>query len=292
MAYLVGVDLGGTKTEAVLLDSGLATISRRRVPTPSQSYAGILSSMAGLVGGITGDAKDYTVGVCTPGSLSRDGLIQNSNTRCLAGMPFLDDLERALGTEIKMENDANCFALAESRLGAAAGHGTVFGVIMGTGVGGGIIHGGRIYRGRNMLAGEWGHHTLHTGGKKCHCGKRGCVEAYLSGPALESRWAELSGSEMDTQEILQHLGTAHGRAWKAELVENFGRALANVIDILDPDIMVLGGGLSNIGFLYTEGRDSVYGHALSSIDTPILRNRLGDSAGVFGAALLGAGMEC
>jgi fructokinase len=171
--------------------------------------------------------------------------------------------------------------------GAAVGYGVVFGVILGTGVGGGIIIDGKIHRGRTYIAGEWGHHTLHQNGNKCYCGRFGCVETYISGPALEKRWSELTGRTKSLTSIVQNLNSDEAQQWKKEFLENFGMGLANVIDILDPDVIVLGGGVSNVDFLYTEGRNAVYGQVFSDlVDTPILKNKLGDSAGVFGAALL------
>ena len=186
-----------------------------------------------------------------------------------------------------MENDANCFTLAESKLGAAKNYNMVFGVIMGTGVGGGIVVNGKLHKGRTNIAGEWGHHTLKKGGNKCYCGKNGCVETYISGPALEKSWKELTGKTESLSLIIQNLTSDTAKQWKIEFLENFGTSLANVIDILDPDVIVLGGGVSNISFLYDEGKNSVYEKVFSDlIDTPILKNQLGDSAGVFGASLL------
>ena len=186
-----------------------------------------------------------------------------------------------------MENDANCFTLAESKLGAAKNYNMVFGVIMGTGVGGGIVVNGKLHKGRTNIAGEWGHHTLKIGGNKCYCGKNGCVETYISGPALEKSWKELTGKTESLSLIIQNLTSDTAKQWKIEFLENFGTSLANVIDILDPDVIVLGGGVSNISFLYDEGKNSVYEKVFSDlIDTPILKNQLGDSAGVFGASLL------
>ena len=158
---------------------------------------------------------------------------------------------------------------------------------MGTGIGGGIVINGKIHHGRTNIAGEWGHHTLHQNGNNCYCGKQGCVETYISGPALEKRWQELTGKSQNIPEIIKNLENSNARKWKNEFLENFGFGLANVIDILDPDVIVLGGGLSNIDFLYNEGKNSVYHKVFSDmIDTPIIKNKLGDSAGVFGAALL------
>jgi fructokinase len=186
-----------------------------------------------------------------------------------------------------MENDANCFAMAESTMGAAKKFNLVFGVIMGTGVGGGIVIDGKLHRGRTNIGGEWGHHTLHRNGNPCYCGKTGCTETYISGPSLEQRWTMLTGNSLPLPEILTNLDSEIGQKWKDEFLENFGYGLANVISILDPDAIVLGGGLSNIDFLYTEGKESVYDKVFSDlVETPILKNQLGDSAGVYGAALL------
>lgn len=288
--YRIGVDLGGTKTEAVLLDGDMAAVRRKRVPTPRDSYDGIVGSIAGLVSEIRGGAGgDCSVGICTPGAASaRTGLVWNSNTRCLTGRPLRRDLEERLGQEVAMENDANCFALAEAVMGAARGYRTVFGVILGTGVGGGIVIDGAIHRGRSGAAGEWGHHTLRPGGNPCHCGRRGCAETYLSGPALEGRWSDLTGLRQPLADVVAgDLSAPRAARWKGEFLEDLGAALANVAAILDPDAIVLGGGVSNAPFLYDEGREAVHRHMLGGrADTPVLRNELGDSAGVFGACML------
>jgi len=286
--YKLGVDLGGTKIEAILLDENLNTIQRKRVPTPQNDYSQILNTINSLSADLLENVKDYSIGICTPGAISKKtGLIKNSNTQCLIEKPLKEDLEKKLGQKISMENDANCFAIAESTLGVAKGFDVVFGVIMGTGVGGGIVINGKIHQGRTNIAGEWGHHTLHQNGNNCYCGKQGCVETYISGPALEKRWKELTGKSQNMPEIIQNIEGSKVKQWKDEFLENFGFGLANVIDILDPDVIVLGGGLSNIDFLYTEGKNSVYQKVFSDlVDTPIMKNKLGDSAGVFGAALL------
>jgi len=284
--YKIGIDLGGTKIEAVCLDESLNLIQKKRISTNQQNgYTGIVNSIASLVRDITKNIDDYSVGICTPGAISKKtGLIKNSNTQCLIGMPLKEDLEKSLDKKIKMENDANCFAMAEAKMGAAVGYGIVFGVIMGTGVGGGIVIDGKIHHGRTNIAGEWGHHTLHQDGNLCYCGRRGCVETYISGPALEKRWEEFTGKKESLPTIIPN---SESTQWKQEFLDNFGTSLANVIDILDPDVIVLGGGLSNIDFLYTQGKQAVYGNVFSDlIDTPIIPNKLGDSAGVFGAALL------
>ncbi|WP_016939497.1 MULTISPECIES: ROK family protein [Nitrosopumilus] len=288
MLYKLGVDLGGTKIEAILLDDSLYVLERKRVPTPQENYHKIIDTISNLVSEITSDVSDFSLGICTPGAISKQtGLIKNSNTQCLIGKPLKEDLEEKLHKKISMENDANCFVMAESKLGAAKKFASVFGVIMGTGVGGGISINGKLHSGRTNIAGEWGHHTLHRNGNPCYCGKTGCVETYISGPALEKRWEIMTGEKKSMPEILSNIDGDVAQKWKNEFLENFGFGLANVIDILDPDAIVLGGGLSNIDFLYTEGKKSVYEKVFSDlVDTPILKNKLGDSAGVYGAALL------
>ena len=286
--YKLGVDLGGTKTEAILLDENFSVIKRKRIPTPQNDYQKILDSISSLVLDISKNVTDFSLGVCTPGAISKQtGLIKNSNTQCLIGKSLKEDLENKLGKKIFMENDANCFTMAEATLGAGINFDSIFGVILGTGVGGGIVIDKKLHSGRTNIGGEWGHHTLHRNGNLCYCGKHGCVETYISGPALENHWKKLSGKSQSLKEILPDIDNEYGKKWKDEFLENFGYGLANVIDILDPDAIILGGGLSNIDFLYTEGKESVYSKVFSDlVDTPILKNELGDSAGVFGACML------
>jgi len=288
--HKIGIDLGGTKIEGILLDEKYNTIQRKRVETHQENgYDSIVKSIISLVNELKGKtSEEISVGMCTPGvTNANSGLIKNSNTQCLIGMPLKNDIENILGYEIVMENDANCFALSESVLGSAKGHDVVFGVIMGTGVGGGIVINETLHKGRTNIAGEWGHHTLHTNGNECYCGKQGCVETYISGPALEKRWLEISGKKEPLQSIVQDFSDEKAKQWKEEFLENFGIGLANVIDILDPDVIVLGGGVSNIPFLYDEGKEAVYDKVFNdSVDTPILKNSLGDSAGVFGACMI------
>jgi len=286
--YKIGVDLGGTKTEAILLDENLDVINRKRIPTPQNDYNQILDSISILVSEISENISDFSLGICTPGAISKKtGLIKNSNTQCLIGKSLKEDLENKIGKKISMENDANCFTMAEATMGVAIDYDLVFGVILGTGVGGGIIINKKLHPGRTNIAGEWGHHTLHRNGNQCYCGKTGCVETYISGPALENSWAILSGKSKSLPEIITNIDNDVGKQWKDEFLENFGYSLANVIDILDPDVIVLGGGLSNIDFLYSEGKESVYNKVFSDlVDTPIMKNQLGDSAGVFGACML------
>jgi len=288
--HKIGIDLGGTKTEGILLDDNFEIIERKRVKTNQQEgYSSILDLIKNLVDDLRQKTDQKTsLGICTPGSLSKkSGLIKNSNTQCLIGKDLKTDLENIFKHDISIENDANCFALAESKLGVAKNFDVVFGVIMGTGVGGGLIINDHIHNGRTNIAGEWGHHCIWPQGNSCYCGKQGCVETYLSGPALEKRWEQLTNKRQSLTEIIQKSDDNLLQKWKTEFLDNFGLALGNVIDILDPDVIVLGGGLSNIPFLYDEGKNSVYQKVFSDqIDTPILKNSLGDSAGVFGACMI------
>jgi len=288
LLYKIGVDLGGTKTEVIVLDENLDILERKRVPTPQNNYDEIINTISTLVLDVSENISDFTLGICCPGAISKQtGLIKNSNTQCLIGKSLKKDLENKLQKQISIENDANCFALSESKMGAGIGFDLVFGVILGTGVGGGIVINNTLHSGRTNIAGEWGHHTLHQNGNSCYCGKFGCVETYISGPSLEKRWNQLTGLTQSMPEIIDNFDYTIGTSWKNEFLENFGSGLANVIDILDPDVIILGGGLSNIDFLYTEGKESIYSKVFSDIvETPILKNKLGDSSGVFGAALL------
>ena len=288
MLYKLGVDLGGTKIEAALLDESFNVIERKRIPTPQNDYQKILNSISSLVLNISENISDFSLGVCTPGAISKQtGLIKNSNTQCLIDRSLKEDLENILGKKISMENDANCFTMAEATLGIAVDYDLVFGVILGTGIGGGIVIDKKLHSGRTNIAGEWGHHVLHRDGNLCYCGKTGCVETYISGPSLENQWTKLTGKSQSLPDILSNIDDKVGKKWKDEFLENFGYGLANVIDILDPDVIVLGGGLSNIDFLYVEGKESIHNKVFSDlVDTPILKNKLGDSAGVFGACML------
>lgn len=299
-SLLLGVDLGGTKIEAVALDSSAAVMEavvlRRRIPTPrDEGYDGILAAVAALCREVAAEVgvevRTAPIGVGMPGGITRAGLVKNSNTTCLNGRPFRADLERILGRAIAFDNDANCFTLAEARLGAARMHadGVVFGVIMGTGVGGGIAVRGEVWPGAQGIAGEWGHHAVFPDrGPACYCGGRGCLELFASGTAVEADYQRRAGEKRKLAEIAACRGAdPHADAAIAILLEAFGRGLANVIDILDPSAVVLGGGLSNLDFLYREGRDRVAALVFNDeLVTPILPNQLGDSAGVIGAALL------
>lgn len=311
---VIGVDLGGTKIEAVAARrsaQGLDVLVRRRIATErDRGYDAVLAAVAALIQSVATEAgvdvAKVPIGVGMPGGVTRrGGLIKNSNTVCLNGRPFRSDLTNALGRAILFDNDASCFALAEARLGAAAAYsgGVVFGVIMGTGVGGGVVLQGSIWAGAQGIAGEWGHHAVFHGDRgsdpaaagaadrgPCYCGQRGCLEQYASGPAVEDDYARRAGARRDLAAIAARRGEdPHARAAIEVLVDAFGRGLANVITILDPSAVVIGGGVSNLDLLYDEGRARVAEYVFNDeLTTPILRNSLGDSAGVLGAALLSA----
>ena len=286
----IGIDLGGTKIEGILLDENFNEITRKRISTnQDHGYDSVLKSISSLVQDLrTKSNSETSIGICTPGIISKNtGLIKNSNTQCLIDKPLKNDLENLLEQKISMENDANCFALAEATLGAGKNFDLVFGVIMGTGVGGGVIIRKKIHTGRANIAGEWGHHCIRPDGNSCYCGNNGCIETYISGPALERYWTKLTYKTESLHEIVKKLDSEVGKGWKEDFLENFGLGLANVIDILDPDAIILGGGVSNIDFLYDEGKNAVYEKVFSDqIDTPILKNELGDSSGVFGACMI------
>jgi predicted NBD/HSP70 family sugar kinase len=298
----VGIDLGGTKIEILALDDRGSTLHRARVPTPAGDYDATVGTIVGLVQEAQrrfGPARG--VGVGTPGAISRvTGFIKNSNSVCLNGRNLREDLQIALGRPVHLGNDANCFALSEATDGAGAGAASVFGVILGTGVGGGLVVNGRIVDGPNGIGGEWGHNPLWLGGRTgrdtprpCFCGRVGCVETVLSGPALEAdhTWAAgaRSGAHLTAAQIAQH--ALAGEPACTQTLERYARhlaqALAVVINIVDPDVIVLGGGLSNIDSLY-EQVPRYWGTWVFSDDvhTRLARNRHGDSSGVRGAAWL------
>jgi fructokinase len=292
--FRIGIDLGGTKIEGVVLDPQGKELFRQRVDTQQEKgYDHILGRIQGLHDDLAAPIQNqpHTFGIGVPGVVSpRTGLMKNSNTLCLIGRPLKTDLERLLGRNIEIQNDANCFAMAEALHGAGKGKKLVFGVIMGTGCGGGIVHNGEVITGPQAIAGEWGHMSINPDGPLCYCGQRGCVETYISGGGLEKRYAEQFDAKKSLKEIVKdyQAGDAKTVAFMKVFFRNFGRALANLIDILDPDVVVLGGGVSNFDALYTEGVTEVARQVFSdSLETPIVKHQLGDSAGVIGAALIG-----
>lgn len=298
----IGVDLGGTKIEIVALGDDGATLLRHRVATPSGDYAATVAAIAALVEmaertlGCLGSVG-VGVGIGIPGAESlATGLIKNANSTCLIGRPLRADLEAALGREVRLANDANCFALSEASDGAAAGADVVFGVILGTGVGGGIVVNGRVLRGANAIAGEWGHCYLPPALESeigqdpvCYCGRRGCVETYLSGPGLAADHLRATGDALNAEQIAAS-ADAGDMACEATLQRYEARlayALSQVINILDPDVVVLGGGLSNLERLYRNVPACWGAHVFSDeVRTRLVRNLHGDSSGVRGAAWL------
>ena len=288
----IGIDLGGTKTEGVLMDDTGGILHRLRRPTPRQEgYEAVLANIAALVAEL--EARVGTrcrVGIGTPGVLdSASGLLKNSNTTILNGQPLGRDLETLLRRPLRFSNDANCFALSEAVDGAGREGEVVFGVILGTGVGGGIVIGRRVLGGRQQIAGEWGHNPLEPGGPECYCGRRGCVETLLSGPGMERDHHAATGESLTAPEIAHRAsaGEPGAAATLERYLDRFGRALAVVINIRDPDGVVLGGGMSNIRRLYTGGRERVAAHVFNTeFLTPVVPNRHGDSSGVRGAARL------
>ena len=281
----IGIDVGGTKIEALALDDAGRQAFRKRVPTPRGDYAATLDAVAALVREIGAG----TVGVGIPGALSRiTGLVKNANSTWLIDKPLKQDLERVLGREVRLENDANCFALSEAVDGAGAGAPVVFGVILGTGVGAGIVVERKVLIGRNAIAGEWGHNPLPLPTPddlplpRCYCGRLGCIETYLSGPGLEDDHERITGEKRAARDIAAQSGPALDR-----YMERLARSLAGVINILDPDVIVLGGGMSNVERLYTDVPRLWTRHVFSDqVATRLVRNVHGDSSGVRGAAWL------
>jgi fructokinase/N-acetylglucosamine kinase len=320
-----GIDLGGTKIELITLDGTGQEALRRRVPTPQNDYPATVATIATLVQQAEAElGASGTVGVGTPGAISpASGRIKNANSTCLNGQPLQQDLERALNRPIRLANDANCLALSEATDGAAAGAATVFGVILGTGVGGGIVVNGQVLTGANAIAGEWGHSPLpyfqfahaqadraSTGmhpatgeallhpwpnpreldaAAACYCGKKGCIETWLSGRALAADHVRYGGEDLPTHEIAQLAQAGYGpcSATLARYEERLARALAGVINLLDPDVIVLGGGVSNISRLYDTVPRLWPRYVFSDrIDTQLVPPKFGDSSGVRGAAWL------
>lgn len=291
----IGIDLGGTKTEIVLLAPDESILLRRRSPTPRQAgYEAILQEVANLTRMAVVElppATGYTIGIGIPGSLDVDsGLVRNANSTCLNNRPLQQDLEHLLRHPVRVRNDADCFTLAETRAGAARGFGLVFGVIMGTGCGGGICIKGVVREGPHRIAGEWGHFSVNPQGQPCYCGNRGCVETLISGSGVEQAFFLATGQRLTMHEIVARARAGDSACQKQfkQFLDDFGRCLGGVISVLDPDAVVLGGGLSNIDELYDIGLERVRQYAFhSGIRTPILKNSLGDSSGVFGAAWIG-----
>ena len=294
----LGIDLGGTKIEVIALGDGDQILLRDRVPTPKSSYEDVVRAMRDLV--VAAEQKTGqkgTLGVAIPGTISAaTGFVKNANSTQLLGHPLDKDLEAALGRPVRVANDANCFALSEATDGAAKSKNIVFGIIAGTGVGGGISTGGRVLIGAHGIAGEWGHNPLPAMSVEelqmaphCYCGKSGCIEAWCSGPALSAQFKHISGRDLQGTEIAAEAdrGDERARIVMALYFDRFARAIAGVVNILDPDAIVLGGGLSNIESLYLALPPLVERYAfMPESPTAIVKNMHGDSSGVRGAAWL------
>ncbi len=298
----IGIDLGGTKIEAIALDEQGVTLARQRVPTPAGDYAATVQAVTDLVLSLEKSQEQIgTVGVATPGAIAPGtGRLKNANSVCLNGQPLQVDLQTALQREVRLANDADCFALSEATDGAATGAAVAFGVIVGTGTGGGVVVNGQLLRGANAISGEWGHNPLpwpqldELPGPECYCGRRGCIETFLSGPGLARDHAAMTGEQGDAVEIVAQAeaGNANAEASLQRYAQRMARALASVINLLDPEVIVLGGGMSNIYRLY-ETVPLLWGEYVFStgVENEPVRTRLlppkhGDSSGVRGAAWL------
>lgn len=293
----IGVDLGGTKIEVVVLDQAGHTLFSKRLPTPGGDYAGTVRAVAALVREAeSAVGREASVGVGTPGCISQaTGLMKNSNSVCLNGQPLDRDLAQALGRPVRLANDANCFALSEATDGAAAGARVVFGVIVGTGTGGGVVVDGRVLPGANGIGGEWGHNPLpwprdeELPGPPCYCGKHGCIETFLSGPGLQAHYRHIAGHDLSAQEIVAQAGQGDSVAEQVlqRYEDRMARGLASIINVLDPDVIVLGGGMSNITRLYETVPRLWTQYVFSDqVVTRLAKARYGDASGVRGAAWL------
>jgi fructokinase len=292
----IGIDLGGTKIEAIALDAGGRERLRRRIPAPRDNYDATLNAIAGVVADAEHAVGESSIGIGMPGVISPStGLVKNANSTWLNGRPLKEDLARILGRDVRLANDANCFALSEATDGAGAGFRTVFGVIVGTGTGGGIVVSGRVLIGPNAVAGEWGHNPLpwpdaaEWPGPSCYCGRTGCIETFLSGPGLMRAHAADTGVTLEPELIVQRAqaGDPSARASLDRYAHRMARALASVINVLDPDVIVLGGGMSNIASLYDTVPALWKPFVFSDrVTTPLRRATHGDASGVRGAAWL------
>ena len=296
-AMRLGIDLGGTKTEIIALAEAGSELYRKRVDTPSGSYDAIVAAMAGLVAEAESElGRRGTVGVGIPGTISaKTGLVKNANSTALNGHPLDQDLGRALGREVRCQNDANCLALSEAVDGAGTGHRVVFAAILGTGCGAGLAVAGRPWAGPNLVAGEWGHNPLpwmtpaEFPGPACWCGKTSCIEKWISGTGFADDYARAAGTRLKGEQIvaLARNGDAAARGAMERYADRLARALAHAINLLDPDVIVLGGGMSNVDELYERVPRQLPAYVFGGeAETPIVRSRHGDSSGVRGAAWL------
>ena len=289
-----GLDLGGTKMEAILIDGDGAIVWRERRPTPAEDYQAIIDTIGALVAEADTQARQpVSVGIGMPGSLSPvTGLVRNSNTQSLNGQPIRQDVEACLARPVRLANDANCFALSEAQDGAGQGAQSVFGVILGTGCGGGLVINGALQEGVNGVGGEWGHNPLaaptidEVPGPACYCGRTGCNEVWISGSGFARDHAATTGQNMTAEEIIA-AATPEAEASFERLCDRIARALGAVVNLIDPEAIVLGGGLSNVEALYTRVPEIWHNYIFSdAIETKLLKNRHGDSSGVRGAAWL------
>jgi fructokinase len=292
----IGIDLGGTKIEGLVLDSGGVEVARERIATP-RSYDGTLDAIVGIVAGLEAEAGGIaSVGVGLPGTISpATGKVKNANSTWLIGHPLDEDLAQRLRRPVRLSNDANCFALSEAADGAGRDASVVFGVILGTGVGGGVVVQGNVLEGAQRVAGEWGHNPIpwpldgERPGPSCYCGKRGCIETYLSGPGLEHDHAANTGQARTTYEIAAGLGSGDPDALASfsRYVDRLARGLATVVNVVDPDVVVLGGGMSNLPGLASATRAALPAWVFTDeVSTRVVLNQHGDSSGVRGAAWL------
>lgn len=291
----IGIDLGGTKIEIIALDEHGQETQRRRVPTPQSGYGDTIRTIRDLVTSTEATlGQSGSVGIAIPGTISPvTGMVKNANSTRLIGHPLDKDLAAALGRRVRLANDANCFALSEATDGAGRGCHVVFGIIAGTGIGGGVCVGGRVIGGPHGIAGEWGHNPLPAANADeilqaplCYCGRRGCIEAWCSGPAIAAEFHRMTGRALEPAEIAAS-SDADARAAMERFYDRFARAIATLVNILDPDAIVLGGGLSNIEALYTELPARIERHAFTPEGpSRLVKNVHGDSSGVRGAAWL------
>ena len=294
--FRLGIDLGGTKTEVAVLDDNFHPLYRKRVAKPSQDYDSILTLIADLVIDAEKSVQQKpTIGIGTPGAISPvSGLLRNSSTACLNRKPFVADIERRSNSPVKLQNDANCFALSEAWTGAGKDYPVVFGVILGTGTGGGLVVNRRLLSGPNAITGEWGHNPLpwkteSDASSSCYCGKRDCIETFISGTGLARNFANRNAVNLSSEEIA--IGARNGET-KCELAmelyyDQLARTLAHLVNIIDPDAIVLGGGMSNIEEIYSQVPPRLADYVFADcFETPILPALHGDSSGVFGAAML------
>jgi fructokinase len=298
----IGVDVGGTKIEALAIAADGAELLRYRVPTPQGDYAGTVGAVAGLVARLEQELNAHaTVGIGIPGTItSKSGVVKNANSLCLNGKALDRDLAQALGRPVRMANDANCLAVSEASDGAAAGHGVVFAVILGTGCGGGVALGGHVHAGPNGVAGEWGHNPLpwqtaeEHPGPECYCGQRGCIETWISGTGLARDYRSVTGTDLTGEEIVRMSERGELAALQAmeRYEDRLARSLAGAINLLDPDVIVLGGGVSCVQRIYTNVPRLMRRHVFGGeCDTPVVQAKHGDSSGVRGAAWLWSAAE-